>query len=73
MRTKAKTFDCVEMKQECQRKLREEYEARKGEFDSFADFISKTADKSPFVREMRSRFGTVRGRAVAAGKRSKRR
>lgn len=34
MMTKTKTFDCVEMKRRCQRKLQKEYEARKGEFVS---------------------------------------
>jgi len=56
MKTKTKTFDCVEMKREAQRKLREEYEARKGEFDSYFDFLVATSDESQFVREMRAKF-----------------
>jgi hypothetical protein len=40
---KTKTFDCVEMKQRVQAELMAEYEARKDQFSSFADFIHKTA------------------------------
>jgi len=40
---KAKTFDCVEMKRRIQTDLMAEYESRKDQFSSFADFIHKTA------------------------------
>jgi hypothetical protein len=53
---KTKTFDCVQMKREAQRKLREEYEARKGEFDSYFHFLVATAEESDFVRQMRAKF-----------------
>ena len=56
MATKAKTFDCVEMKRQCQRKLQEEYEARKEEFDSYFDFLKAKANESPWVERMRKRF-----------------
>ena len=46
MKDKTKTFDCVEMKKHIQQELREEYEARKTEFSSYADFINATADES---------------------------
>ena len=39
MTTKTKTFDCVAMKNRIQAKLMEEYKTRKGEFNSYADFI----------------------------------
>ena len=41
-----KKFDCVEMKNAIQQQLRQEYERRKNEFASYADFINSTADKS---------------------------
>lgn len=40
---KAKTFDCVEMKRRIQADLMAEYESRKDQYSSFADFIHKTA------------------------------
>jgi hypothetical protein len=40
---KIKTFDCVEMKRRIQADLMDEYESRKDQFSSFADFIHKTA------------------------------
>lgn len=60
MGTRTKTFDCVDMKRRAQERLRKEYEARRGEFSSFVDFINGTAEESPFVREMRERFGACR-------------
>lgn len=41
-----KTFDCVEMKRQAQKRLREEYAARRGEFASFIEFINVTARES---------------------------
>lgn len=43
----AKTFDCVDMKQSIQRALLAEYEARKSEFGSYADFIAASDGESP--------------------------
>lgn len=57
MEAKTKTFDCVEMKRQCQKKLRDEYEARKEEFDSYMDFIRKTSAESEWVQQMRKKFG----------------
>ena len=45
--TKKKSFDCVEMKRKAQKRLQSEYEARKGEFSSYAEFITATASQSP--------------------------
>lgn len=56
MTSKTKTFDCVAVKREAQRKLQEEYEARKGEFDSFFDFIDAKARESEWVRRMEQQF-----------------
>ncbi len=43
---KVKKFDCVEMKRKVQEKLMAEYEARKDEFPSYADFIRSKAKLS---------------------------
>ncbi len=57
MATKAKTFDCVEMKNRIQAELLAEYEARKDEFPSYAAFIRAGADESEWIRQMREKFG----------------
>ncbi len=56
MTTNVKTFDCVEMKNQIQRELREEYEQRKTEFASYGDFINATAEESDEVRAFRRRI-----------------
>ena len=43
MTIKNKTFDCVEMKRQCQHKLQEEYKLRKDEFGSYYDFACAIA------------------------------
>jgi len=48
-----KTFDCVEMKRQAQAKLMAEYQSRRGEFDSFGDFIRKTAEADPEIQELK--------------------
>ncbi len=40
MKTRAKTFDCVEEKKRVQKLLLEEYAARKGDFSSCAGSIA---------------------------------
>ncbi|HUU58136.1 MAG TPA: hypothetical protein VMZ50_01220 [Phycisphaerae bacterium] len=57
---KAKTFDCVEMKRKAQERLLAEYEARKEEFSSFAEFIHVTADESEWVRSIRAKIRRAR-------------
>ena len=52
MATKAKTFDCVEMKNRIQAKRLAEYEARKSEFDSYIDFINARVQQSPLWKEL---------------------
>ena len=47
-----KDFDCVDMKNDAQRKIQEEYEQRKSEFKSFADFLHAKAKESPWQREI---------------------
>ncbi len=51
-----KTFDCVEEKNRIQKELLAEYQARKDEFKSYADFIFATADESPEIRAWRERM-----------------
>ncbi len=60
-KTKRKTFDCVEMKSRIQKELREEYEARKAEFSSYAEFINATADESDEIRAFRERIAKAKG------------
>ena len=50
MISRKKTFDCVEMKNRIQRDLRQEYEIRKTEFDSYIDFLRTTANESEEIR-----------------------
>ncbi len=50
MAARSKTHDCVEMKDRIQKRLREEYEARKSEFACYADFINATAEESEEIR-----------------------
>jgi len=52
VRTKKKTFDCVEMKRRAQQKLRAEFESRRGEFSSYSDFLAATVEESPWQREV---------------------
>ena len=56
MKTKTKTFDCVEMKNRIQRELMAEYEARKDKFSSYVDFINATADASEEIRAWRKKI-----------------
>ncbi len=61
MKTTKKTFDCIEWKDRIQGELLAEYEARKGEFASYGEFIYATADESAKIRAWRERM-------VGAGK-----
>ncbi len=60
MTNRTKTFDCVEMKDRIQRELRQEYEARKTEFASYADFLNATADESEEIRAFREKVAKVK-------------
>ena len=55
-----KSFDCVEMKNRIQQELRKEYEKRKAEFSSYADFINATAGECEEVKEFRNKLMTLR-------------
>jgi len=54
------TFDCVEMKNRIQAELMLEYESRKGEFSSYADFIVATAAASDEIRAWRERMAKAK-------------
>ncbi len=60
MKTRTKTFDCVEMKNRIQEGLRREYEARSDEFSSYADFINATAEESEEVRAYWTRIAAAK-------------
>ena len=51
MTKKNRTFDCVEMKHNTQRKLRAEYESRKEEFESYHAFLDAKAAESKWQPE----------------------
>jgi hypothetical protein len=68
---KTKSFDCVEMKRQAQKKLMQEYESRKDEFESYADFINSTAESDPLVvvfRKKHGNLGSVSKRKLAYSK-----
>jgi len=56
MGIKTKTFDCIASKRQAQRRLREEYEKRTGEFDSYVDFINAKVHENEWARQMWERF-----------------
>ena len=60
MPTKTKTFDCVAMKRKAQKRLRDEYESRKGEFACLADFLNAKADESDIAKAVRAKIGRAR-------------
>jgi len=55
MRTKRKTFDCVEMKNRIQAERLREYESRKGEFSSYLDFIEARVKDSELANIVRQK------------------
>ncbi len=56
MSTKTKTFDCVEMKNRIQAELFAEYEARKGEFASYLDFINAKVKDSELMKAVQQKL-----------------
>ncbi len=71
--TKAKKFDCVEMKRQAQEKILAEYEARKNEFSSYSEFINATVMESPWASKMWRRLKSGRKPTPAPSKRHPRR
>jgi hypothetical protein len=60
MASKKKKFDCVQMKNQIQRELRQEYEASKAQFTSYVDFLNATADESEEIRIFRDKVAKVK-------------
>ena len=56
MATGTKTFDCVEFKRQAQKRLGEEYERRREEFDTYYDFLNAKAEESEWVRRTEQKF-----------------
>ena len=67
MRAGKKAFDCVEMKRQAQRELMAEYEARRGEFSSYAEFLRVTAAEGPEIRQWRDRLRAAKARPPSGG------
>ena len=61
MTKKQKKFDCVEMKRRAQEEIMAEYEARKGEFSSYVEFLNAKVQESEWQRSIWGKFG--KGRA----------
>ena len=61
MTTKAKTFDCVEMKRKAQESIMAEWEARKREFSSYEEFLEASLKESDWGRRIWQRLRAVNG------------
>ena len=48
--TTTKTFDCVEFKRQAQKRIRAEWERRKGEFASYEEFLEAKSRESEWQR-----------------------
>ncbi|MBN1491440.1 MAG: hypothetical protein JXA69_16125 [Phycisphaerae bacterium] len=58
MRTRtSKTFDCVTMKDDIQRRLLAEYEAVQDRYDSYWHFLQETNRKDPALQALREKLG----------------
>lgn len=53
------------MKNDIQKELRREYQARKAEFTSYADFLNATADESEEIRIFRDKVAKAKAKTVA--------
>ena len=67
---KAKTFDCVEMKRRIQTDYIAEYDNRKDQFSSFADFIHKTAASDFKIRDFQEKVSQAAQQAPSERKAS---
>jgi len=57
MTSPSKTFDCVAMKGRIQGKLQAEFEARRHEFGSYAEFIVASVQEQDWCRQQWERIG----------------
>lgn len=62
MATKAKTFDCVEMKNRIQAERWAEYQAHKDEYESYIDFVLARAERSEWVRKVERKLAVDKGK-----------
>ena len=53
---KTKIFDCVDMKNEIQKKRMAEYESQKDKYSSYAEFIKSRSDKSKWIKQIRTKI-----------------
>ena len=60
MATKPKSFDCVEMKRKAQEAILAEWEAHKGEFASYAEFLEAGIRRSQWGRRMLEKLHCTR-------------
>lgn len=56
MTTKNKTFDCVEMKRQSQESLLQEYQSRRREFRSLAEFLNAKVRESATASDIWNKF-----------------
>jgi hypothetical protein len=56
MAKRRKAFDCVKMKNRIQAQRWAEYESRKGEFESYLDFINARVEDSELMRIVREKL-----------------
>ncbi len=61
----SKDFDCVEMKHRAQRKLRAEYESRREEFKSYADFLVAKSEESEWQRGFWEKVRVAKAKAAS--------
>ena len=61
MATKAKTFDCVEMKRQAQAAILAEWERRRNEFFSYGEFVEASIRDSEWARRMWAKTGHDKG------------
>ena len=57
MTSPSKTSDCVAMKARIQRTLQAEFEARRDEFGSYAEFIVASVQEQEWCRQQWERIG----------------
>jgi len=65
METKKERFDCVAFKREAQQRLMKEFEARRDEFATYADFINAKAEEGTRSQAWLKKFAMNRTRARA--------
>lgn len=67
MGKKSKAFDCVEMKERIQAEIRADYETRKDQFASFAEYLEASIKEDPWASAILEEL--TGGKKAEAGKR----